>query len=259
MQRIIILLLIVLTSQFGQAEQQSNKLVVFCSGGLRSSIEAIAHQYQQQTGISLEIKQSPSMGGTPQSIPKRLARGEPADVLVLVADAIAPLQANKWVVASFRKDIADSYIAMAVKEGALVPKIDTIDELRQVLLAANSIAYSDSASGKYLSHTLFKKLGIEKQLKTKAFMVPATPVGEIIAQGEAEIGFQQYSELLPIKGIHIVGLIPDNVQKITKYAAIIVASSEHQQQATAFINYLTSKQMGEIIKNNGLKPIVGSY
>lgn len=209
--------MVILSIASVQAAQQPAKLIILCSGGLRSTVQAIASNYQKQTGIYLDIKEAPSMGNTPQSIPQRLARHEPADVLVLVADALDSLQVKRLVVNSSRQDIADSYIAMAIKEGEISPSIGTVDELRETLLKAKSIAYSDSASGRYLSEQLFKKLGIDKQLKDKAHMIPATPVGKIAAEGKAEIGFQQYSELLPIKGIHIVGLIPKQTQKITRY------------------------------------------
>lgn len=203
----------------------------------------------------MDIKEAPSMGNTPQSIPQRLARQEPADVLVLVADAVAPLQLKHLVIDSSLKDIADSYIAMAIKEGQISPQIATVDEFRQTLLNAKSIAYSDSASGRYLSEHLFKSLGIGDQLKEKAHMIPATPVGKIVAEGKATIGFQQYSELLPIQGIHIVGLIPEQTQKITRYVAIRTTNSHYRQQADAFISYLASKSVANVMVMKGLKPI----
>ena len=110
-------------------------------------------------------------------------------------------------------DLALSPIGVAVRAGDPVPDISTPDKLRDVLLAAKSVAYSDSASGVYIRDELFKRLGIEDQMQGRARMIPATPVGEIVARGEAEIGFQQEAELLPVSGITVVGLLPAAVQR----------------------------------------------
>ena len=106
-------------------------------------------------------------------------------------------------------DLVKSPIGVAVKAGAPKPDISSADAVKRALLAAKTIAYSDSASGVYVSTEMFRKLGIEDEMKGKARKIPATPVGEIVAKGEAEIGFQQISELKPVQGIDIIGPLPD--------------------------------------------------
>ncbi len=169
------------------------------------------------------------MGTTANAIPVRLARGEPDDVLIMVGYALDSLLKDGRAAAGSKVDVALSPIGMAVKAGAPVPDISTLDKLRAVLLAASSIAYSDSASGVYIESEMFKKLGIEDQVKGKAHMIPATPVGEIVAQGEAELGFQQVAELLPVPGITFAGRLPPEVQQVTVYSAGIAANAKQPE------------------------------
>ena len=117
-----------------------------------------------------------------------------------------------------------------MKAGAPRPDISTVEGLKRALLAAKSIAYSDSASGVYIQNEMFKRLGIEDQVKGKARMIPAIPVGEVVAHGEAEIGFQQISELKPIKGIDLVGPLPPQVQQYTVFSAGVVKDADNQRR-----------------------------
>jgi ABC-type molybdate transport system substrate-binding protein len=129
-------------------------------------------------------------------------------VIIIVDSALGNLIKSGKVTADSRVELARSGIGMAVRAGAPKPDIRTPAAFKQTLLRAKSIAYSDSASGVYLSTELFQRLGIVDQLKGTARMIPAEPVGQVVARGEAEIGFQQISELRPVKGIDIVGPLP---------------------------------------------------
>jgi molybdate transport system substrate-binding protein len=155
------------------------------------------------------------MGTTHNAIPVRLERGEAIDVVIMAAPALADLIKQGKVRADSRVDLVRSKIGMAVKAGAPKPDISTVDALKRTLLAAKSIAYSDSASGVYLSTELFPKLGIADQIKGKTRKIEADPVGGVVATGEVEIGFQQISELRPVKGIDIVGELPPGAQRVT--------------------------------------------
>jgi molybdate transport system substrate-binding protein len=143
---------------------------------------------------------------------------------------------------------------MAVKAGAPRPDISTVDALKHTLLAAKSIAYSDSASGVYLSTELFPKLGIADQIMGKAKKIEADPVGGFVATGEFEIGFQQISELRPVKGIDIVGPLPPGAQRVTLFSAGIPANSKHPEAAKALIQWLASPAAYASIKKSGLEP-----
>ena len=229
---------------------------VMISGGLTAAFNALVPEFERQTGNKVLVAYGPSMGTTTNAIPVRLERGEPADVLIMVGYALGDLIKKGKVVEASRVDLVKSPIAIAVKAGAPKPDIATSDAVRRALLAAKSVAYSDSASGVYISTEMFGKLGIAADMKDKARMIPATPVGEIVAKGEAEIGFQQMSELKPVKGIEIVGPLPADLQKITMFSAGIATVSKEPDAAKALINFLaTSPAAREEMVKSGLEPI----
>lgn len=173
----------------------------------------------------------------------------------MVGYALGDLIKQGKVVADSRVDLVKSPIGIAVKSGAPRPDISSADSVKQALLAAKSVAYSDSASGVYVSTEMFAKLGIADQMKDKARMIPATPVGEIVARGEAEIGLQQISELKPVSGIDIVGPLPEPLQKITVFSAGIASVSKEPDAGKALISFLASPDARDALVNSGLDPI----
>jgi len=230
-------------------------ITVMSSGGFSAALSALAPAYERATGNKIVIVSGPSMGNTPQAIPARLGRGEPADLVIMVGYALDDLIKQGKVVAQGRIDLAQSRIAMAVRAGAPKPDISTPDALRRTLLAAKSIAYSDSASGVYISTEMFSKLGIADQLKGKSTMIPAEPVGLVVARGDAEIGFQQISELRPVAGIDIVGPLPAELQKITVFSGGIVSAAPHPDAAKALLAFLGSPAVAAVIMKTGLDPM----
>ena len=228
---------------------------VMISGGLTAAYKALVPEFERATGHKVLTAYGPSMGTTTNAIPVRLERGEPADVLIMVGYALDDLAKQGKVISDSRVDLVKSPIGVAVKSGTLKPDISTADALKRALLAAKTIAYSDSASGVYVSTEMFGKLGIADAMKDKARKIPATPVGEIVARGDAEIGFQQISELKPVEGIDIVGPLPDELQKITVFSAGIASVSKEPDAGKALIKFLASPAArGEIVKS-GMDPI----
>jgi molybdate transport system substrate-binding protein len=231
---------------------------VMISGGLTAAYKALVPAFERTTGHKVLTAYGPSMGTTTNAIPVRLDRGEAADVLIMVGYALDDLARNGKAIAASKVDLVKSPIAVAVKSGAPKPDISTPDALRRALLAAKTIAYSDSASGVYVSTEMFDKLGIKAAMEGKARKIPATPVGEIVAHGEAEIGFQQMSELKPVEGIDIVGPLPDELQKITVFSAGIAAASKEPEAGKALIEFLASPAArGEIVRS-GMDPILSN-
>ena len=230
-------------------------IFLLVSGGFRSSYEALIPAYEKSTGTHFFMEKSPSMGNTHDAVQQRLDRSEPADVLLMVGAALQQLEAKGYVLPGSSVELALSPIGCAVKAGADVPDINDDDSFRQALLAAKSIAYSDSASGEYIQSKLFKKLGIESEMKSKAHQIPATPVGELIAKGEVDIGFQEVAELLPVPGITFVGKLPADLELLTPFSAGIANKSQHVEIAKKLITYLASPDHTSVIQEKGLEPL----
>jgi molybdate transport system substrate-binding protein len=228
---------------------------VMISGGLTAAYKELVPEFERLTGNKVLTAYGPSMGTTVNAIPVRLERGEPADVLIMVGYALGDLVKQGKVIADSRVDLVKSPIGIAVKAGAPKPDISSADTVKRALLAAKSIAYSDSASGVYVSTEMFQKLGIADAMKDKARKIPAPPVGEIVAGGEAEIGLQQISELKPVQGIDIVGPLPDDLQKITLFSAGIAAVSKEPDAGRALIKFLASPTASAVIVKSGMEPI----
>ena len=238
------------------ASARAAEVRVMISGGLAAAFDALVPEYEKQTGNKVLVAYGPSMGTTVDAIPVRLERGEPTDVLIMVGFALADLAKKGKVVPDSQVDLVKSPIGVAVKAGAPKPDISSADALKRALLDAKTVAYSDSASGVYISTEMFKKLGIDEEMKGKARQIPATPVGEIVAKGEAEIGFQQISELKPVAGIEIVGPVPAELQKITVYSAGIATVSKEPEAGKALIRFLGSQAAREEIVKSGMEPIL---
>src|SRR5580700_2596371 len=239
---------------FAAAATRADEIHVVTSGGFTAAYLELVPEYESSTHNKLITEFGPSMGTTHNAIPIRLGRGESIDVVIMAGPALDELIKQGKVRAGSRVDLVQSTIGMAVKAGAPKPDISTVDALKRTLLAAKSIAYSDSASGVYLSSELFPKLGIADQIKDRTRKIEADPVGGVVAKGEAEIGFQQISELRPVKGIDIVGPLPPGAQRVTVFAAGIPATSVHPKAAEALIQWLASPAAYPAIKKSGLEP-----
>jgi len=228
---------------------------VMISGGLSAAFEALVPVFEKETGNKVLVIRGPSMGTTVNAIPVRLDRGEPADVLIMVGYALTDLGKKGKVVPGTEVELVRSPIGVAVKSGAPKPDISSADGVKRALLAAKTIAYSDSASGVYVSTEMFRKLGIEKEMEGKARKIPATPVGEIVAKGDAELGFQQISELKPVAGIDIVGPLPADLQQITIFSAGIATGSKEPDAGKALIKFMASPTARDEIVKSGMEPI----
>ena len=256
-------LLILATAAIGAAlifpaTAESAEIRVMISGGLTAAYRELMPQFERTTGNKVLTALGPSMGTTENAIPVRLSRGEPADVLIMVGYALDDLAKQGKVVAASQVELVRSPIGIAVRRGAPKPDIGSVDALRRALLTASSVAYSDSASGVYVENELFKRLGIADQMKGKSRMIPAEPVGEVVARGEAEIGFQQISELKPVPGIDIVGPLPPEVQKITVFSAGITTGAREPTAGRALIAFLASPAAAPVFMRGGLVPITAA-
>lgn len=233
----------------------ANDIRVMTSGAFTAAHLALIPQLERLTKKTI-VTASTSIGTGESSIPNRLKRGEVVDI-VIVADAVLrQFIKDGLVLAEGYTPVARSSIGMAVRAGAPKPDISSIDALRRTLLQAQSIAYSASVSGKYLTTELYQRLGIADQVTRKSRLIGAGErVGAVVARGEAEIGFQQMSELLPVPGIAHITPLPPEVQIVSEFSAGVAANTTNAELARSVIKFLASPEAAEAITNSGLEPI----
>lgn len=233
----------------------ADTIKVVSSGGFAAAYKELIPVFEKRTGHTVVSEWGPSMGATKDAVPQRLARNEDIDVLIMVGYALDKLITDKKVIADTRMPLAQSGIGIVIKEGATAPDVSTPEALKKALLSAKSVAYSDSASGVYIEKEMFDKLGIRAEMTGRAKMIPAVPVGSVVASGEYEIGFQQVSELKPIKGIKLIGQVPGDLQKITVFSAGVVEGSHHVEAARALIDFLADPANAATIRDSGMEPL----
>lgn len=242
-------------SGIGTQPPSAGDLHVMTSGGFTAAYNELRPGFEKSSGRQVKTAYGASMGNAEDSIPSRLARGEPADVVILARPALDALVDQGKVVRGSQVDLVRSSIGFAVKKGAPKPDISTVEALKRTLIAAPSIAYSASASGTYYETELLKNLGIEAQVKPKSKRILSERVGTVVARGDAALGLQQVSELLPIEGIDYVGPLPPEVQRVTVFSAGVATGSKQPDAARALIRYLNSPEAAPVIAKTGLEPL----
>lgn len=215
----------------------------------RPLLARLAALYEHETGARVSIT---SIGGVDAA--RRVRNGEPFDFVVLASDAIEQLAADGRVDAGSRVDVARSGIAVAVASGATRPEIGTEAALRDAILRAGRIGYSTGPSGMHLTR-LFVRWGIADAIAPRIVQAPpGVPVGQLIADGDVELGFQQLSELMHAPGIDVAGALPDEVQAVTVFAAAICGTASDRAAAARFLAYLASPQADCVKSQYGMAP-----
>ncbi|MDG2090833.1 MAG: substrate-binding domain-containing protein [Gammaproteobacteria bacterium] len=238
------------------SQDQVPVVKVVTSGGFAAAYDNLIPQIERDLGIKLHTEYGSSSGGAIDSIPMRLANGEDFDVIILSRGSLDNLTQNGFVINSSRIDLVRSQIGMAVQEGSVLPDISSVELFVQALMDADSIGYSASASGTYLSTTLFPEMGIWETLQPKSVRILSERVASVVARGEVDIGFQQISEILPIAGAAFVGPIPDELQRVTTFSAGILIDANNPEAASRLLDYLSSENIAPAISASGLSPVV---
>jgi len=233
---------------------QAAELRVITSGAFTEAYKQLAPMYEQATGHKIISAFGASIGNAPDSIPSRFARGEKFDLVILSEGGLEALMKDGKLVKASRVDLARSQIGAAVRKGTPKPDISSVEALKKTLLEAKSIAYSASASGTYLSTELFPKLGVAEQLKDKAKRIMSERVGAVVARGDAELGFQQVSELIYFKELDFIGTLPESVQQTIFFSSALVEGSQEQELAKHFVKFLTSPSVAKLVRETGLDP-----
>jgi ABC-type molybdate transport system substrate-binding protein len=238
------------------AAASAQEVRVVTSGGFTEAYKQLAPQFERETKIKVISGFGASMGATPDAIPNRLARGEPIDVIILATPGLDELTKQGKIEPGSRVDLIRSLIAMAVRNGTPKPDISTVEGLKRTLLQAKSIGSSDSASGVYLRTVLFPRLGVADQIKAKSKVIEAYErVGDALARGDIDIGFQQVSELKPVPGITIVAPLPEGAQQVTIFSAAIPKGAKNPDAAKRLIQFLSSPAVAPIVRETGVEPI----
>ncbi len=235
----------------------ADDITVMTSGAFTAAYLELVPQLERSIRGKV-VTATTTMGTGSDSIPSRLARGEAVDVVIVPDDTLGQLIKDGLVIADSRVELARSSIGIAVRAGAPKPDISSVDALRRTLLQTKSIAYSASVSGLYVTTELFQRLGIADQVLGKSRRIDRERVGAVVARGEAEIGFQQISELLPVPGVDYVGPLPPEVQRVTVVAAGVVARSKNAEAARVLIRFLGSPEAAAAVAKTGLEPMAAT-
>lgn len=241
----------------GHAAAMAAEIRVITSGAFTEAYKQLIPLYEQASGHKVISSFGASSGNAPDSIPSRFARGEVFDLVILSETGLEALVKAGHVVPGSRMDLARSKIGAAVRKGTPKPDISTVEALRQTLLNAKSVAYSASASGTYLSGELFPKLGVAERLKETGKRILSERVGAVVARGDAELGFQQVSELIYFKELDFLGTLPEEVQQTLFFSAGLPKGSQQAEVATHLARFLSSAAVAETVRATGLEPVAG--
>jgi molybdate transport system substrate-binding protein len=228
------------------------EIKVLTAGAFKQVLLVLVPDFEKQTGHKVVLEND-----TVGALTKRIEGGEAFDLAVLTPAAVNDLSTKGKFVAGSRTNLGRVGVGVVVKEGAPKPDISSVDAFKKTLLAAKSVAYIDPAaggsSGIYVAG-LLDKLGIAADVKPKAKLIPGGAVAEHIARGEAEIGIHQISEILPVKGITLIGPLPADIQNYTVYAAGLGANGKESEAAKALLKTLSGPGAADVLKSKGMEP-----
>jgi molybdate transport system substrate-binding protein len=227
-------------------------LKVFTTVALKGVLEALAPDVRRSHGLDIAMTIGPA-----GVVLKRVRAGEQHDVLVVTPDVAERMESEGLARAGSSRKIASSVVGVAVRAGAQRPAIATPDELKACLLAAKTVAYTDPSTGAASAvhfMTILEGFGIVDQIKAKAVLGDGGAVAEFVADGRAEIAIQQLSEHCLVKGVDVVGPIPDSLQKVTVFSAAVAAGSQQPEPAAALIALLCEPRVQAGLAKHGLTP-----
>jgi molybdate transport system substrate-binding protein len=229
-------LLLAVALGIGIATAGAGELYVLSAGAMRSLVTELAAAYEKESGSTVKLT-----FGTVGVIRAKLAEAAPADVAIMTQEALVEMARRGAIAEGSWTAIGRTGIGVAVREGAPKPDISTPEALKQTLLATKSLAYIDPAqggtSGIHFASVL-QRLGIADAVKSKTTLVPGGYPAELVARGEVELVVHQISEIVPVKGVTLVGPLPKDLQKVTVYGAGVTVATTSRDAARAFVAFL---------------------
>jgi molybdate transport system substrate-binding protein len=244
--------LVLALSLFAVPSSSAAEVKVLTAGAFKQVVLALVPDFEKQTGNKV-IVDNDTAGG----LQKRIEFGEAFDVAIITPAIVDGLAASGKIVPNSRVNLATVLIGVVVKEGAPKPDIGSVEAFKNALLAAKSVAYIDPASGGssgiYVDK-LLERLGIADQVRPKAKLKKGGYVADLIASGEAELGVHQISEIVPVKGVVLVGPLPKEIQNTTTYAAGLSAAAQNKEAAQALIKMFSGPAAASVFKAKGMEP-----
>jgi molybdate transport system substrate-binding protein len=231
----------------------NRNLNLMTSVALKGLLEQFEPEYRKTTGFGFAPVYAPA-----GVVVRRVRAGEAADLIVVTPDTIQTLIGDKLAFAGSERNVATSVIGIAVRAGAPKPKIATAEDVKQALLAARAVAYTDpstgAASGVHFMQ-LLERFGIADAVKAKARLGSGGPVAEFVASGEADIAIQQLCEHMLVPGVDVVGPLPADINKTTTFTAGVTTSAAAPNEAAALIRLLLAPPVRAAMPAHGLQPI----
>ena len=227
------------------------EIKVLTAGAMRAVVSAVVADFEKQTGHKVTIDNAPA-----GALSRRIDGGEAVDVAIITAAVVDDLITKGRILPGSRINLAKVGMGVAVKEGAAVPDIGSVDAFKRALLAAKAVAYSDpkagASSGIYFDK-LLDRLGIAEQVRPKAKLKAGGYVAELVASGEAEIAVHQISEIMPVKGVTLIGPLPAEIQNTTIYAGGVGTAARDGAAAKALVDFLAGPAVDPILKSKGMQ------
>lgn len=213
------------------------ELVVFSAGAVKPALSELAPAWEKASGHRLSVTYH-----TAGDLRRKLAAGERADLVILPLENFAALDKDGMTEAATRRDLGAVGIGVAVKSGARRPDLSSEDGVKRALLEATSVTYMDpnrGTSGKHIDEVVLVKLGVKDAVRAKAKLGEGGMIAESVARGEVELAFQQMTEILPVKGIDVVGVLPPSLQKTTVYSGAVLKGAHTPKESLALLDFLS--------------------
>ncbi|MGB7078379.1 MAG: substrate-binding domain-containing protein [Xanthobacteraceae bacterium] len=236
---------------------ESVRLNVLISGGFSGAYEQLLPQFERACGVKVTTASGASQGTGPQTIAAQLARGVPADVVILSREGLTELIAAKRIATATDVDLARVPLGVAVRAGAPKHDVTTVESFSQILLDAKTVAIPASTSGIWLTTELFPRLGIAAKISVK-MMPRGADATRAVASGDADVGVLPVSEIVHAAGVELAGSIAPEIQFVQVFSAAVVAGSGEIAGARRLVAYLASAQASEAIRKSGMEPLAVS-
>ena len=224
------------------------EIQVMSSAAIKPAYLDLVPAFERASGHKVVTRWIPGV-----DVLKRVKEGESSDLVIMQSKDIDELIRCGRIAADSKVDLATSGVGVAVRAGAPRPDISSADALKRALLKAKAVAYSTGPSGVYILE-LFERMGIAAEIKAKSLQIKGEPSGAAVARGDAEIAFQQVSELLPVPGIDFIGPLPAEIQRITTFCAGMQKSAREPAAAREWLDFIRSPAAATAIRKSGMEP-----